>query len=47
MEDDTEESDSDDEIRDEELHDESVGMHNHATMEGESDVEEVPETIFE
>ncbi|GJY22819.1 hypothetical protein Tco_0396477, partial [Tanacetum coccineum] len=42
-----EESDSDDEIRDEVLHDESVGMHNHGTVEGESDVEEVSDTIFE
>nr|GEW59869.1 nucleotide-binding alpha-beta plait domain-containing protein [Tanacetum cinerariifolium] len=47
LEDDEEEIDSDDEIRDEELHDESACMHNHATMEGESDVEEVSETIFE
>ncbi|GKE31085.1 hypothetical protein Tco_1450407, partial [Tanacetum coccineum] len=46
-EDDKEESDTDDEIRDEELHDESAGMHNHATVEGESDVKEVYETIFE
>ncbi|GJT94795.1 RNA-directed DNA polymerase, eukaryota, reverse transcriptase zinc-binding domain protein [Tanacetum coccineum] len=46
VEDDEEESDTH-EIRDEELHDESAGMHNHATMEGESDVEEVSETIFE
>ncbi|GKD03664.1 hypothetical protein Tco_1178638 [Tanacetum coccineum] len=40
VEDDKEESDTDDEIRDEELHDESEGMHTHATVEGESDVEE-------
>ncbi|GKE16075.1 hypothetical protein Tco_1423652, partial [Tanacetum coccineum] len=45
--DDEEESDSDDEIKDEVLHDGSVGMHNHGTMEGESDVEEVSDTIFE
>nr|GEZ49103.1 RNA-directed DNA polymerase, eukaryota, reverse transcriptase zinc-binding domain protein [Tanacetum cinerariifolium] len=32
---------------DEELHDENAGMHNPATREGESDVEEVCETIFE
>ncbi|GJV85996.1 hypothetical protein Tco_1525894 [Tanacetum coccineum] len=32
---------------DEELHDENAGMHNHATVKGESDVEEVFETIFE
>ncbi|GKC71042.1 hypothetical protein Tco_1116925 [Tanacetum coccineum] len=44
---DEEESDSDDEIRDEGLHDESVDKHKYATVEGESDVEEVPETIFE
>ncbi|GJZ72339.1 putative ribonuclease H-like domain-containing protein [Tanacetum coccineum] len=44
---DEEESDTDDEIRDEELHDESACMHNHATVEGESDVEEVFENIFE
>ncbi|GKF63889.1 hypothetical protein Tco_0187337, partial [Tanacetum coccineum] len=47
LEDDEKESDSDDEIRDEELHNESAGMHNHATVEGENDVEEVFETIFE
>ncbi|GJS70305.1 nucleotide-binding alpha-beta plait domain-containing protein [Tanacetum coccineum] len=46
-EDDEEESDTDNEIRDEELHDESACMHNHATVEGESDVEEVFENIFE
>ncbi|GKB24534.1 hypothetical protein Tco_0863935 [Tanacetum coccineum] len=40
LEDDEKESDSDDEIRDEELHNESAGMHNHATVEGENDVEE-------
>ncbi|GKB37158.1 hypothetical protein Tco_0882100, partial [Tanacetum coccineum] len=33
--------------KDEELHDENAGMHNHATVKGESDVEEVSETIFE
>ncbi|GJS74354.1 hypothetical protein Tco_0707195 [Tanacetum coccineum] len=47
VEDDEEESDTDDEIRDEELYDESAGLHNHATVEGESHVEEVSETIFE
>ncbi|GJR60157.1 RNA-directed DNA polymerase, eukaryota, reverse transcriptase zinc-binding domain protein [Tanacetum coccineum] len=47
VEDDEEESDSDDEIREGELHDEGAGMHNHATVEGESDVEDVSETIFE
>ncbi|GJS17399.1 hypothetical protein Tco_0411871 [Tanacetum coccineum] len=47
LEDDEEESDSDDEIREEELHKESASLHNHATAEGESDVEEVFETIFE
>nr|GEW05008.1 RNA-directed DNA polymerase, eukaryota [Tanacetum cinerariifolium] len=47
VEDDAEESDSDDEIRDGELHDESACMHNHTTMKGESDVEEVSKTIFE
>ncbi|GJT42914.1 nucleotide-binding alpha-beta plait domain-containing protein [Tanacetum coccineum] len=46
VEDDEEESDSDDEIRDEGLHDESVDKHKYATVEGESDVEEVSETIF-
>nr|GEV74700.1 RNA-directed DNA polymerase, eukaryota, reverse transcriptase zinc-binding domain protein [Tanacetum cinerariifolium] len=46
VEDDEKESDYDDEIIDEELHDESAGMHNHANVEGESDVEEVFETIF-
>nr|GEX02625.1 RNA-directed DNA polymerase, eukaryota [Tanacetum cinerariifolium] len=46
VEDDEEESDTDDEIRDEE-HDECASMHNHATMEGESGVEGVFETIFE
>ncbi|GKC02916.1 hypothetical protein Tco_0994526 [Tanacetum coccineum] len=46
VEDDEQESDTDDEIRDEELHDESVGMHNHATVKGQNDVEEVSETIF-
>ncbi|GJX04945.1 RNA-directed DNA polymerase, eukaryota, reverse transcriptase zinc-binding domain protein [Tanacetum coccineum] len=45
--DDEEESDTDDEIGDEGLHNESASMHNHATVEGESDVEEVSETIFE
>nr|GEU45505.1 nucleotide-binding alpha-beta plait domain-containing protein [Tanacetum cinerariifolium] len=45
--DDAEESDSDDEISDGELHDESACMHNHTTMKGESDVEEVSKTIFE
>ncbi|GKC91082.1 RNA-directed DNA polymerase, eukaryota, reverse transcriptase zinc-binding domain protein [Tanacetum coccineum] len=44
---DEEESDTDDEIRDEGLHNESASTHNHATVEGESDVEEVSETIFE
>ncbi|GJY82239.1 hypothetical protein Tco_0495615 [Tanacetum coccineum] len=47
VEDDEEESDSDDEIREGELHDEGAGMHNHATVEGESHVEDVSETIFE
>nr|GEW44516.1 RNA-directed DNA polymerase, eukaryota [Tanacetum cinerariifolium] len=44
VEDDEEECDSDDEIRDEELHDQSASMHNHATIEGESDVEEKAKT---
>nr|GEU91829.1 RNA-directed DNA polymerase, eukaryota, reverse transcriptase zinc-binding domain protein [Tanacetum cinerariifolium] len=44
--DDEEESDTNDEIRDEK-HDECASMHNHAAVEGESDVEEVSETIFE
>ncbi|GKA57928.1 nucleotide-binding alpha-beta plait domain-containing protein [Tanacetum coccineum] len=47
VEDDEGESDSDDEIRDEGLHDENVDKHKYATVEGESDVEEVAETIFE
>nr|GEZ15315.1 tetratricopeptide repeat (TPR)-like superfamily protein [Tanacetum cinerariifolium] len=47
VEEDEEESDSDNEIRDEGLHDESVDKHKYATVEGESDVEEVSETIFE
>ncbi|GJS83275.1 hypothetical protein Tco_0749816 [Tanacetum coccineum] len=46
VEDDKEESDTDDEIRDEELHDESEGMHTHATVEGESDVEENGEVVI-
>ncbi|GKD84722.1 hypothetical protein Tco_1355876 [Tanacetum coccineum] len=45
--DDEEESDTDDELRDEELHDESTSMHNYVTIEGESNVKEVSETIFE
>nr|GEU94328.1 nucleotide-binding alpha-beta plait domain-containing protein [Tanacetum cinerariifolium] len=47
LEDDEEESDYGDEISEEQLHKESAGMHNHATVEGGSDVEEVFETIFE
>ncbi|GKF72956.1 hypothetical protein Tco_0219288, partial [Tanacetum coccineum] len=47
VEDDEGESDSDDEIIDEGLHDENVDKHKYATVEGESDVEEVFETIFE
>ncbi|GJR97215.1 RNA-directed DNA polymerase, eukaryota, reverse transcriptase zinc-binding domain protein [Tanacetum coccineum] len=47
VEDDEQGSDTNDEIRDEDLHDESVCMHNHAIVEGESDVEEASETIFE
>ncbi|GJT11135.1 RNA-directed DNA polymerase, eukaryota, reverse transcriptase zinc-binding domain protein [Tanacetum coccineum] len=46
VEDDEEESDTNDEIRDKELHGESAGMHNHETVERESDAEEVFETIF-
>nr|GEX33098.1 nucleotide-binding alpha-beta plait domain-containing protein [Tanacetum cinerariifolium] len=47
IEDHKEESDSYDEIRDEGLHDENVDKHKYATVKGESDVEEVSETIFE
>nr|GEZ15165.1 UvrD-like helicase, ATP-binding domain, P-loop containing nucleoside triphosphate hydrolase [Tanacetum cinerariifolium] len=47
VEDDEEESNTYDEIKDVELHDENAGMHNHVTVEGESDFEEVSETIFE
>ncbi|GJR92126.1 hypothetical protein Tco_0216137 [Tanacetum coccineum] len=43
---DQEESDTDDEVRDKELHDECADMHNHETMEGESDVEEKQDNII-
>nr|GFA57606.1 nucleotide-binding alpha-beta plait domain-containing protein [Tanacetum cinerariifolium]GFA61208.1 nucleotide-binding alpha-beta plait domain-containing protein [Tanacetum cinerariifolium] len=46
IEDNESEDDTDDEKKDEDLHEENVKMHKFTTMEGESDIEEVPETIF-